>query len=46
MLKHYVDILEQVVANINIKLEEIKISHDFLAPQSNIVNENQYEFGF
>ncbi|MDQ1355252.1 MAG: hypothetical protein QG657_5562, partial [Acidobacteriota bacterium] len=46
MLKHYLEILEQVIDNVNIKLEEIKISHEFLAPQSNILKENQDGFGF
>jgi hypothetical protein len=46
MLKHYVNILEQVVANLYIKLEEIKINHNYLIPQSNILKENQEGFGF
>jgi acyl transferase domain-containing protein/acyl carrier protein len=46
ILKHYVEILEQVVENREIKLEEIKITHDFLVPRTSILEENQDDFGF
>ena len=46
LLTHYVEIIEQVVANINIKLADITISHDFLAQQTNILKENLDGFGF
>ncbi|UCH96447.1 MAG: hypothetical protein JSV88_06240, partial [Candidatus Aminicenantes bacterium] len=46
MLKHYVEILEQVVENRDIKLEEIKISHDLIVPRADILKEDQDDFEF
>jgi non-ribosomal peptide synthetase component F len=46
LLKHYIEIIEQLVANVDIKLADITISHDFLAPQTNILKENLDGFGF
>ncbi|UCH98493.1 MAG: amino acid adenylation domain-containing protein [Candidatus Aminicenantes bacterium] len=46
MLQDYIEILEQVAAHRNIRLEDIQISHNFLEPQSNILKENQEDFEF
>jgi len=46
MLKHYVEILGQVVEDRDIKLEEIKISHDLIVPQANVLKEDQDDFDF
>jgi hypothetical protein len=46
MLKHYVEILEQVVNDISIQLKEIDISQDLLVAQTKIIDENLEDFGF
>jgi amino acid adenylation domain-containing protein len=46
MLKHYVEIVEQITGNRNIKLEEIKVSCNLLVPRSNILKEDHDDFGF
>jgi acyl carrier protein/RNAse (barnase) inhibitor barstar len=46
MLKHYVEILEQAVNDISIRLKEIGISQDLLVAQTNIITENLEDFGF
>ncbi len=42
--KHYVEILEQIVANRNITLKEIKISHDFITAGSDVVQDDAGDF--
>ncbi|MGD2085188.1 MAG: amino acid adenylation domain-containing protein [Candidatus Aminicenantes bacterium] len=44
--KHYMEILEQVVENIDIKIKDIKISHDLVAAESNPLKTDQGDFGF
>lgn len=46
MLKHYVEIVEQIAKNRNIKLEEIKVSYNLLVPKSNILKEDHGDFEF
>jgi amino acid adenylation domain-containing protein len=45
ILKHYIEIVNQIVENVNIKLEDIKISHDLVAMRSNITDD-QRDFVF
>ncbi len=42
--KHYVEILEQIAANRDITLKEIKISHDFITAGSDIVQDDAEDF--
>jgi hypothetical protein len=45
--KHYVEILNQVLENINIKLDEIQLTHDYSSITSNVLEEGYDEsFGF
>jgi acyl carrier protein len=44
--KHFVEILQQVVENENIKLEDITISDELLKPTANIFKDEDGEFGF
>ncbi|MCP4153756.1 MAG: hypothetical protein GY757_38880, partial [bacterium] len=44
--RHYLEITRQVMENINIKLKEIKITHDLLVPKSSLLDEDQGDFGF
>ena len=37
MTEHYIEILEQILENRNIKLKNIRISHDLIAAQSEII---------
>jgi hypothetical protein len=44
--KHYIEILEQVVVNMNTKIKNIKVSHVLVAAESNPLKADQGEFGF
>lgn len=46
ILKHYVDILTQVIEDISLKLGDIKVYHEILAPKSNMFKKDQLDFGF
>ena len=46
MLKHYVEILEQVVNNTRVQLEEIDVFQDLLVAQANIITGDREDFGF
>ncbi|MCU0287966.1 MAG: condensation domain-containing protein, partial [Acidobacteria bacterium] len=46
MLAHYVEIIEQVAADKNIKIGDIKISHHLTTLNSNIFKEDHDEFNF
>jgi fengycin family lipopeptide synthetase D len=41
LAKHFIDILEQVAANPDLKIKEIKIAHDFLSVQPNLFYDDQ-----
>jgi amino acid adenylation domain-containing protein len=43
-LRHYVEILGQIVKNRNIRLKDIKISHNLIIAQSEMFREEQGEF--
>jgi tyrocidine synthetase-3 len=42
----YLDILEQVLENGNIKLEEITSGHEFVTVKSNVLQDSQHDFDF
>jgi amino acid adenylation domain-containing protein len=42
--KHYVEILEQIAANRDITLKEIKISHDYIAAESDVGQDEAEDF--
>jgi len=42
--EHYIEIAGQLAADLEIKLKNISISHDFLSAQSNIIEEVQGDF--
>jgi hypothetical protein len=42
--RHYTEILEQIAANKNITLKEIKISHDFITAGSDVVQDDAGDF--
>jgi hypothetical protein len=44
--KHYIEILEQVLEKIDIKLKDIKISHQLVTAESNPLQTEQGDFGF
>ena len=44
--QHYMEILDQVVKNIDIKLKDIKISHQLVTAESNPLQTEQGDFGF
>jgi acyl transferase domain-containing protein/acyl carrier protein len=44
--KHYIEILVQVINDLNIKLEDIKISHDLAAAKSKYLRQEEGDFGF
>jgi molybdopterin/thiamine biosynthesis adenylyltransferase/acyl carrier protein len=46
MAKHYEEILEQVVENMDIQLKDISISHDLTIADTNILQEDNVSFGF
>jgi amino acid adenylation domain-containing protein len=46
IIKHYVEILEKIVDNEQIKLKDIIISHDLLMANTEVYQDNQYEFEF
>ncbi|MGD2087797.1 MAG: amino acid adenylation domain-containing protein [Candidatus Aminicenantes bacterium] len=46
MLKHYLEILEEVVEDRNIALEEITLSYDFLIARSRISPKEEEDFNF
>jgi acyl carrier protein len=46
MAKHYIDITNQVLESIHIKLAEITIEHEFLVPQLNSIKEGEGDFRF
>ncbi|MFC2145778.1 amino acid adenylation domain-containing protein [Acidobacteriota bacterium] len=46
ILKHYVEILEQIIKDRSIDLKDIKICHDVLIPKTNTYNKEQLEFNF
>ena len=46
MLKHYVEILKQIIVNVNIKLKDIELSHELLAAEIKDIKENEISFGF
>jgi hypothetical protein len=43
---HYVEIIDQVLANNEIKLKDIVLSHSFVAARSAISQEAEGDFGF
>ncbi len=45
ILNHYVQVLEQATEDMQIKLGEIKIGHDFLIPQPDIFKKKEFNFG-
>jgi amino acid adenylation domain-containing protein len=45
ILNHFVQVLEQAAEDKRIKLEEIKICHDFLIPQADIFEKKEFNFG-
>jgi len=46
LLEHYREILEQVLKNPGIKLQDICLSHGLMATQSQLLQEEDDEFGF
>ena len=46
MLTHYIEILEQVTADQNIKLSDITISHDLLELKPAVLGQKEEEFSF
>jgi len=46
MKKHYIEILEQVVENINARLKDIKVSYELVTAKSNPLQADQGDFGF
>jgi hypothetical protein len=46
MSKHYTEILVQVVANMDVKLHDIGISHSLISVKSNIDQDEQDDFAF
>jgi hypothetical protein len=46
MLRHYLEIINQIVADEAIKIEDIKISHDLVTLSSNVFKEDNNEFNF
>jgi amino acid adenylation domain-containing protein len=44
--EHCVEILKQVVENRNVKLEDIILSHDLLAANTEVTKESEISFGF
>lgn len=42
--KHYIEVLEQVVDNIAVKLKDITLSHDFLAVTSSVHEDDNSDF--
>jgi amino acid adenylation domain-containing protein len=46
IVHRFLEILEQIVKNENIRLEEITISHELLSADSGIVDEEEHEFEF
>ncbi len=46
MAKHYIDILEQVLENPDIRLEDIKISHSLIAAKTSSREQTADIFGF
>ena len=43
---HYIEILKQAVKNINIRIKEIKVSHDLITAEANPLQNDQGDFGF
>lgn len=46
LVKHYEEILAQIVENSELKLMDVAISHSLLAPDSKILQESQVDFDF
>jgi amino acid adenylation domain-containing protein len=46
MAGHFVEILDQVMENRNIKLRDIAISHDLITADTNVLQESNASFGF
>ena len=46
MTKHYMEILHQVLKNCDIKLKDIKISHELVAAKADIIPDDREDFRF
>jgi tyrocidine synthetase-3 len=46
LTRHYVEIIEQVLADSEIKLKDIALSHSFVTAQSTVSQEDEGDFGF
>jgi hypothetical protein len=43
---HYIEILEQAAANMNVKIKDIKVSHELVSAGSNPLQTDRGDFGF